>query len=508
MNNKLVWKVLLTGGFMLGTISSCTNLDADVYDQVREQNFWQTPDQIIAGIGPAYASLRGYGDGDVFKLEEVSSDELIVPTRGSDWYDNGNWQSLWLHTWTPNLGEVNGAWEFIYSGIARINLIMQTVSELKTPPPDLPSILAELKILRAFYYYLGLDLYGNIPIVADFKTDVSSITNKPRSEVFQFIEKELKDNLPRLTDKVDISSYGRVTRWFAFSLLAKLYLNAGVYTGTPRWQDCITACDSVIGSQKYQLEADFLNNFIVQNDGSKENIFVIPYDDAKGLGSFTVQMNTLHYQSNETFGLGASPYNGWCTPIGFYKLFDKDDKRRNMFLVGQQYDKNGNAQKDKQVNLPLSFDPNVPVLSSGEPSFRMAGARSVKYAPTPGTTGGMNNDFAIFRLGDVYLMRGEAKFRSNTGDRGLADLNLIRERAFGNSDYNWTPAQLSTDSILAERGREMAWEASRRTDLIRFGKFLDARVPAKQVSAPARQLYPIPKPQLDKNNKLKQNDGY
>src|SRR5690606_34359275 len=209
----------------------------------------------------------------------------------------------------------------------------------------------------------------------------------------------------------------------------------------------------------------FFSNFLVQNEGSRENIFVIPYDDAKGLGTFNIQLFTLHYQSNETFGLGASPYNGFCTPAAFYNMFDAADTRRNMFLVGQQYDRNGNPQLDKQVNLPLSFDPNVPVISSAEPSFRMAGARSVKYQPTPGTTGGMNNDFAVFRLADIYLMRGEAKFRNDTGDKGGSDCTLVRDRAFGNSDHTWTPA-FTLDSILAEGGREMAWELSRRTDLI------------------------------------------
>lgn len=518
MNNKLVWKGLLTGGLLMGVISSCTDLDAEVFDQVEQKNFWQTPEQITAGIGPAYASLRGinndnsgYACGPVFQLQEVTSDEIIVPTRGSDWYDNGNWQSLWLHTWTPNLGPINDAWEFIYRGVARINLILQTVNDLPEKPAGIEGIQAELKTLRAFYYYIAMDLYGNIPVVADFTTDVSSITNQPRAQVFQFIEKDIKDNLPFLTDvssREDMAVYGRVNKWFAFSILAKLYLNAQVYTGTPRWQDCIAACDSIINAGKYTLEADFFSNFSTQNEGSEENIFVIPFDDARGLGRFDIQLFTLHYQSNETFGLGASPYNGWCTPAAFYNQYEAADTRRQMFLVGQQYDRTGAPQSDKQVNLPLSFNPNVDVISSSAPAFRMAGARSVKYEPTPGTTGGMNNDFAIFRLADIYLMRGEAKFRNNIGDKGLSDFNMVRARAFGNSDHNWTPAGLTLDSILAERGRELAWEGSRRTDMIRFGKFLDPRVPAKQQSPPFRTLFPIPKPQLDKNSKLNQNDGY
>ncbi|HTN08677.1 RagB/SusD family nutrient uptake outer membrane protein [Agriterribacter sp.] len=491
---------VLTGVF------SCTNLDPKVYDQI--ENFWNTPEQVAAGVAPAYSGLRGLPSGAIFNLNEVTSDEVVVPTRGSDWYDNGAWQQLWQHGWDPNHGDISSAWTFIYTGVANINRILQTVGALEPAPSDLAGIQAELKTIRAFYYFQALDLFGNVPVVENYEVDLTTVTNKPRAEVFAFVENELKTNLPNLRDAVDGSTYGKVTQWFSQALLAKLYLNAQVYTGTPKWAECIAACDAIINSGKYSIQPNFFDNFKVNNESSVENIFVIPFDATKGLGGLNTQMQTLHYQSNETFGLAATPWNGFCTVADFYNQFDPVDKRREMFLVGQQYSRTGEPLEDLQVKLPLKFDPDVTAISSAAPSFRMAGARSVKYQPTPNTTGDMNNDFAVFRLGDIILMKAEAELRSGTGDP-VATLNYqssgvsIRSRA-GLPDFT----SINLDDLLKERAREMAWEMWRRNDLIRFGKYLAARVPEKAVSQSFRTLFPIPKAELDRNSNLTQNDGY
>lgn len=501
MKNKII-KILVFSGFI--TVSnSCTKLDSKVYDEVAD--FFNTPAQIAAGIAPGYLSLQGLAPtSDVYVLQEVTSDEVVVPTRGSDWFDNGNWQRLWLHTWTPNDGAINGAWQFIYSGVARVNLILEQVAGLNPQPAGVAGINAELKTIRAFYYFLALDLYGNVPIVADYKTDLSKVTSKPRAEVFAFVEKELKDNLAGLPDKSN-STYGRMTKWFGNALLAKLYLNAQVYTGTARWGDVITYTDAVISSNKYALEGNFFDNFVLNNQSSKETIFNIPMDVKKGVGGFGLQMATLHYQSNETFGITAGPWNGFCSTADYYNQFDSTDKRKQMFLVGQQYDPAGKPQIDKQVNLPLIFDPAVTTISSTAPLFRMAGARCAKYEFTKDTWGAMDNDWVVTRLADVYLMRGEAKFRSATGDNGLADFNAVRSRA---GVALWTAANLSLANIEKERARELSWEASRRTDMIRFGDYTNARVPDKAASGSFRTLFPIPKPQMDRNPNLTQNPGY
>ena len=496
----LLFGILLTG-------AACTKLEPNIYDQA--PLFWQTPEQIAAGIAPAYSELRGFPSGDIFALQETTSDEIIVPTRGSDWFDNGDWQQMWLHTWTPNHGFINGAWGYIYGGIARVNLLLKTISELEERPADSVAIQAELKTIRAFYYYQALDLFGNVPIVANYEADLTTVQNRPRAEVFAFVESELTSALPSLTEVVDRKTYGRMTKWFAHALLAKLYLNAQVYTGTPRWADVITHTNAILNSGKYTLETNFFANFVIQNQLSKENIFSIPFDAKLGLGGLNFQMRTLHYQSNETFDLGNSPWNGFCSNADFYNQFDPADNRRKMFLVGQQYSKNGTPLMDKQVNLPLVFDPAVPAIQSNAASFRMAGARSVKYEPTPQTGGDMSNDYAVFRLADVILMKAEAQLRNGDAPGAILTLNTvsggvsIRSRA-GLPVF----AAITLDELLRERAREMAWEGWRRNDLIRFGKYTEARNPAKAVSAATRQLFPIPKPQLDRNPNLTQNPGY
>jgi hypothetical protein len=296
-----------------------------------------------------------------------------------------------------------------------------------------------------------------------------------------------------------------MTKEFAFTLLSRLYLNAEVYSGTPRWADAMAAADSVISSGKYNLEGDFFDNFTLQNQSSQENIFVIPCDVKAGVGGFGLQMATLHYQSNETFGITAGPWNGFCSNADFYNNFDDADKRKDMFLVGQQYDLNGNPQKDKAVDLPLVFYPEVNTISSTAPIFRMAGVRCAKYEFTKDTWGAMDNDWVVARLSEVYLTRGEAMFRLGMGDQGLSDFNTIRARA---GLGEWTGTDLTLGNIEKERARELAWEGHRRTDMIRFGTYLNARTPDKPVSEPFRVLFPIPKPQLDRNPNLIQNTGY
>src|SRR5688572_16548621 len=229
---------------LVGLSVSCTKLDARVYDQV--EVFWQTPEQIAAGVAPAYSWLRNAGASfpggpNVYNLNETSTDEIIVPIRGGDWNDNVFWEQMWKHTWGPNHLFVNDGWQFIYGGIARVNLILKSVNDITPKPAELKAIEAELKTIRAFLHFFALDLFGNVPIADSNYTNLSKLATRPRSEVFAFVERELKDNLPTLTPDVNAVTYGRATQWFSQALLAKLYLNAPVYTGTARWDDCISA---------------------------------------------------------------------------------------------------------------------------------------------------------------------------------------------------------------------------------------------------------------------------
>lgn len=496
-------------------VPACTKLDTEIYDQVAD--FWETPDQIAAGVAPAYVALRSYPSpiGGVYPLNELSSDEIIVPTRGSDWSDGGVWRDMWKHTWTPSNYLMEDGWRFIYNGVAQVNQILQVLESLESKPKDLAAIVAELKTIRAFYHYLALDLFGNVPIAISNNVELKELTNRPRTEVFTFVEKELLDNLPKLSAEVSPSTYGRATQWFAHAILAKLYLNAVVFTGAPRWAECIAACDAILNSNHYLLETAFFDNFRVANEGSKESIFSIPYDIQNGLDGFWIQGATLHYNSGSTFGLRIGGINGFCTTAEYYALFDANDVRRKMFLVGQQYENQiqdaAHLQYDTEVNLPLFFDPKITTFSNSDPKSRMSGARCAKWEFNKESLGNMSNDFAVFRLADIVMMKAEAQYRTGNSATALATINQkingvsIRSRA-ALSDFK--QSELNPEGLLAERAREFSWEGLRRNDMIRLGHFNDARIPEKGISESFRTLYPIPKPELDKNPFLKQNLGY
>ena len=520
---------------------SCTKLDQKVYSVVTNENFWQTPDQIAAGIAPAYAQLTAIPDGNVFSLNESTSDEMVVPARGSDWLGTGDWIQLWQHKYTSETPEVSGAWSDLYSGIGKINFILSIVNNINPAPSNLANINAELKTLRALYYYWAMDLYGNVPLVTDFKTDPSTVTNSTTQQVFTFVESELKANIDLITSEVSANTYGRVTKWMAFSLLAKLYLNAQAYTGAARWSDCQAACDSVIQSAKYSLQPSYFDNFSQTNDGSVENIFVVPFDHIN-IGGNNMQTQTLHYQSNVNFQLSSSPWNGYCTNAEFYSHYDTSsvytvkgqntyrtflDARTGQFLIGQQftvpytYPPNTNVLysstdatlklTDAQTGKLLNFYPNVTEINNPTDTFRLAGLRNIKYFPNPGTQTNMSNDIAIFRLADIYLMRAEVALRQGTASMtDLGYINQIRERAYGgDASHDWTMGDFTLTNIFFERARELAWENMRRQDCIRFGTFGNARVPNKDADGDTHwQIFPIPKAQHDANTNLIQNPGY
>lgn len=524
-------------------VASCTKLEQETYSVVPNQSFWQTPAQIAAGVAPAYQALTGIPDGAVYSINTASSDEQLVPTRGNDWYDNGNWFALWSHKWLPTTTPINDAWNAIYNGIGRVNFTMSIVNNLSTKPANIDNINAELKTLRAYYYYLALDMFGNVPLVTNFNTPPDSVTNSTRQQVFTFVESELKSNIPLLSSNVDASTYGRVTKWMAFGVLAKLYLNAQVYTGTARWNDCIAACDSVISSGKYSLQTNYFDNFSVKNEGSVENIFVVPFDNVN-IGGNGWQTQTLHYQNNINFQLTGSPNNGFCTSADFYNQFDTTsvytvkggntyrtflDARSGQYLVGQQftapftYPPNQNVLyasqdpslqiKDAQTNLPLSFNPNFNKFSDPSSAFRLAGVRNIKYFPEAGTSGNQSNDMVLLRLADIYLMKAEAEVRAGTNiNDALSLVNRVRERAYGgDASHDWTIPNLTLDNILAERGRELAWEGWRRQDQIRFGKYGQPKNPDKPNADPTDghlNIFPIPDPQIIANHNLRQNPGY
>jgi hypothetical protein len=497
--------------FLGGITQSCTKLDKKVYNVVPVGNFYQTPDQIAAGVAPAYIAMQNIPDGNVMQMNEITSDEIIVPTRGNDWYDGGQWQGLWLHKFKPDVF-VDGGWSDLNNGIGKVNFTLNILNGLANKPSNYNNIVAELKVLRAYFIFQMMDMFGNIPVVTDFNTDPSKVTQQNRAAVYAFLDSELSTNIPLLSTTVDKTTYGRVTQYFGYMLQAKLYMNAQVYTGTPQWAKAITALNQVISSGKYSLQPNYFDNFAITNDNSTENIFVVPFDKVH-IGGMNWEMQTLHYSSNQTYGLTGSPWNGFCSTADIYNKFDASDVRRQQFLVGQQYAADGKTPlQDPQANLPVIFDPNVTSLSDASPAFRMAGARNIKYHPEAGTAGNQSNDGVIFRLGDAYLMLAEASLRTGDAATALTMVNKVRERA-GVAD--WTAGDLTLPHLLDERSRELTWEGWRRNDLIRFevadGQpyFTGARTPAKTADGDQHTfIFPIPAPEILSNPNLKQNPGY
>ena len=278
---------------------------------------------------------------------------------------------------------------------------------------------------------------------------------------------------------------------------------AGLTKGTARWQDAITAADRVINSGKYTLAPDWKKNFSPDNDDSPENIFYVSNtSSAPGLG-MSIAMRGLHYNM-----LSPEPWNGFATLAETYRAFNPADKRRDIFLVGQQFSYNtGLPVKDRGGN-PLIF---TDTIGDATKAAENEGARLMKFPPMPAAPDGNShpNNFPWFRLAEMYLIKAEAQNELGQTAAALANVNLVRARHF-------TPPQpvatglsqaAARDAIFNERLFELAGEAKRRQDLIRAGKFTQA-LRFKPASAPYKILFPIPSTQLQTNPKLTQNPGY
>ncbi|MBZ5856920.1 RagB/SusD family nutrient uptake outer membrane protein [Flavihumibacter profundi] len=562
------FKIILLGVMALSlTGIRCTKLDAKVYSQIVNENFWSTPEEIAAGKSPAYAALQSVpGQSGVYWENEISSDEMITPTRGGDWGDGGQWTNIFYHSETADNGFNSWAWGVIYDGIGKCNYIIYTLQNLNPAPATLKSDLAEMKTLRSYYYYLALDLFGNIPYVTNFKQDPSTVVNIPRAQVYDSLVAELNANLPDLTTDRSLATYGKVNTYFAHSILAKLYLNAEVYTGTPKWQECIDQC-KLITAGGYSLMSNYYDNFrdAVQ-EASTENIFSVPYKAnvmPAGGGNYIVVASLQFNNAFLTFQQNGMGNNGMCTTKPFYDYYDTTsiyetrvvdgntnvyrtfkDQRTGQFLIGQQYvkgitypphanilysssntlpaglpnsDPGAITIYDDQSQLPLAYFDTMTLISNPAPYFRMAGLRNIKYWPEPGGNVGDNisNDVPLFRYADILLMQAECEVRLNKDLGEALDLvNAVRRRAYsGSSDpkWPWTSDKLTLDNLYAERARELAWEMVRRQDMIRFGHFLESRTfPDKPADPSDKHTYilPIPSSVILSNPNITQNPGY
>jgi hypothetical protein len=498
---------------------SCTNLEEEVFDRLTEDNFPRTSEEFIAALGAAYTSLYGFaGHNGYFSLQEVSSDEVLIPQRGGDWFDGGQWLRVHRHEYNAQEESINTGWNFLFGGVANCNRLIELfeglVAEGSVAQAEADGFIAELKVLRALYYFWLMDAYGSVPIVTAFASADAAPANKERAEVYAFIESELNANVPKLDRAKNSATYARINYWTGKAIQAKLYLNAEVYTGTAKWAEAGAAADEIINSGLYSLESDYFDNFSAENDGSSENIYVIPYDEVNARGFNLAQM-TLHYSSQASFNLQQQPWNGYCAVTEFYNKYEAGDLRRNgpaargygNFLAGPQFNADGTRAEDSGAETadpdgkPLTFTPEI---NEHFPNcLRQAGARIGKFEYEDGATPDLNNDFPLFRYADILLTKAEVLHRQGQSGQGLILVNQIRNRA-GVASL----AALTDQDLLDERGREMFYEGWRRQDLIRFGKYSDIRQFKPTVTPAFRNVFPIPQNQINANPSLNQNPGY
>ncbi len=497
--------VVLAG--MLSAVAGCTDLTETPLDALTPENAFKTDPEILAGAASVYAQLR-QTQWAYYNLSEITTDEQIVPTPGSDWFDNGRRIESYKQAGTPHAGsaldDMNGLWNNMFAGVAKANLMIDVVE--KSTSATKAANLGELRVLRAWFYYVLMDMFGGVPIVTT--TEVKPTARNTRDEVFKFIETELKAAIPALPDRP--LAYGRVNKHVANAILANMYLNARVFQGTvtasgltpapARYAEAIQYADAVINSGVYSLATNWQSNFNPDNASSPELIFVINNtNNPPGIGN-SLPQRPLHYAQH---GVGGGPWNGFATIAETYRKYDPADQRRNIWLVGQQKSFVTGANVNDRAGNPLVFTETINDITN---ATEAEGPRINKFPPFVTAPNGDSHPhkFPYFRLAEMYMIKAEALFEQGNQAAALAIINQLRARVF-------TPPKplttLSRQAILDERLFEFAGEAKRRQDMIRLGGYTDARQ-FKTQSAGYRILMPIPIVQIQNNPLLTQNAGY
>lgn len=547
---------------------SCTRLNEKLNNTFTNS---QTANALgSSGVGlllqAAYTDLGGpfTAQDQLFSLEENSSDESLVPTRGGDWDDNGVWRVIHAHTWNANHGQILS----VFNGLNKINFDATNVLAFNPSKQQ----AAEAKFLRALSLYYLLDLYGQYPVRNPGDNLLNAPVVKSGTAAAQFIIDELNAALP---DLPTAANPGQATQIAAKTLLIKCYLNRGAWLNkaSPTFADAdmqqaITLGNQIISSGQYSYMNEYFKNFDVNNGSSTENIFTYVNTSGVNANNSGPQARwemTMHYNQYVPKAPNAG-WNGFSTVSDFYNSFGttarptvatSDAYRVNGFFsgigannnpdtsidsrlggryypgvtnvsgikpgfeIGQQYDESGNALKDRKTPPnPLAFDPKIASdMKETGANLEVTGIRVIKYPPDFSDPAGKyfqgpsGNDIVIMRYSDVVLMVAEAKLRAASPDvaGAIALVNGLRAARKTTPVTGLTLVNTSNlydpNTLLAERGRELYWESVRRTDLIRFGMYLKPWQ-YKPTDDPKYLLFPIPSQALAANPNLKQNPGY
>ncbi|MEM7382232.1 MAG: RagB/SusD family nutrient uptake outer membrane protein [Bacteroidota bacterium] len=493
---------------------SCTDLEIEGTDSIISEESGEG----FTGLADAAASLDqlytdvggNFGNQErMYGMSEVASDELLVPTRGTDWGDNGIWRAYHNHTWDASHGFIQDAWNNLNQAVFRASEIIDSRTTATNQQR------AEAKFLRALNMYFVMDLWGQIPFrEVDEGPEINPRILTPQ-EAYDFILGDLNEALPDLATIGPGGDPFQASKATANFLLAKLYLNGDRYTGTANYAGVISAVDAIT-ADGYALEAGYFNIFEPTED--TESVFVIRGDVGTRI------WNTLHYNLNAPDNEGGG-WNGFATLAEIYDLFEGDpntnfvgdgqEERRGFvpdattasadnlgigygFLIGQQYEQDGTPLTDRP-GAPLVFTKDFPGLVGNN---ERTGVRVIKYHPSS-PEGSRRQHMILFRYADAHLMKAEATLRS--GGDALAMVNELR------TIRNASPlGTINEDELLDERVRELYAEYWRRNDLLRYGQFTKDwpfKDPAAVGNAD-RNLFPIPAVAILSNPNLVQNPGY
>ena len=523
------------------SLTSC--LDETPKDQIPETEIYDSANSLyVNAVASLYNYIGAHEEGEglqgtcrgIYDYNTLTTDEAIIPIRGGNWYDGGLWENMYDHTWTATDTDLYNVWKYLYKVIVLSTKSLETIEKHKALLTEQQRVdyAAEVRAVRAMYYYYAMDMFGRIPILQSSTQKTADIRQSNRSDVFWYVVKELQDVAPLLANEhsnLQGNYYGRVTRPVAWFLLAKLSLNAEVYTdddwtdssrpdgktimfdieGNKKnaWQTCVHYCD-LITAAGYTLEADYSKNFAVHNEGSSENIFTIPLDKNLYLNEFHYLFRSRHYAHGGAYS-GASE-NGTCATLHTMAVngfgTDTPDARLDMNFYTGKVEVDG-----KYVTLddgtPLEYKPlAVEKNLTASPYLETAGARMKKYEVdrTAYSDGRMpNNDIVLYRYADVLLMKSEAKVRN--GESGDEEMNAVRSRV------GMPSLSATLDNLLNERLLELVWEGWRRQDMIRFGTYgkqYDIHTQSEADKKGYTTVFPIPEKTHELNPNLKQNPGY
>ncbi len=526
---KNIFKLVITAGFLAGSFASCTKkLDLLPTNDVTATQVYSTP----AGYKQAFAKVYGSfamtgnqgpaGNGDIqgidegtsdflrlfWKAQELSTDEAVV-----SWGDPGI-QDFHNMNWSSSNPMLTGLYYRAYYQITLCNDFINQSSDanltsrgIKGADADAIKLFrTEARFLRAYQYWVIMDLFGTGPMATE-KDQLGSVlpAQASRIDLFNYIESELKAIDPDLVAP-KANEYGRADKAAAYALLARIYLNAGVYTGTARWADAVTYSKKVIDAG-FALITNYPQLMLADNNlNTSEFILTINYDGLKtqnwGGTTFLTHAPIGGSMKASNFGVDGG-WSGLRTtknlPALFPDLTGTIDARSQFYTPGQNLD----------ITDLTSFTDGYAVTKYKNVTRTGAKGSSLTWTDI---------DFPIFRLAEQYLIYAEATLKGGNGDASLAltYINNLRTRAYGNANGNITSSQLTTDFILDERGRELYWEGFRRTDLVRYNKFVESTylwpwkggVKSGTSVAAYRKIYPIPSSDISSNVKLVQNPGY